>query len=99
MSTTAATLAGLEAQIAVPTDVTKFIRAARADLAGTDYPGALQLGQSLAAILKQEGATPREIRLFAARYTVALEDYEPEADEAIHQIVATLADVDLKQYW
>lgn len=94
-----ATLAGLEAQISVPTDVSSFIRAARSDYSGTDYPGALQLGQALTDILKQEGFLPREVRLFAARYTVALEDYDPEAHEAIYQIEQTLSLVDFKRYY
>lgn len=95
----ALTIAGVEAQIAVPTDVESFIRSARADLAGTDYPGALQLGQALQRILVLEGFLPREVRLFSARYVVALEDYDEEAREAIHQITVTLGNVDLKKYW
>ena len=95
----ALTIAGVEAQIAVPTDVESFIRSARADLAGTDYPGALQLGQALQRILVLEDFLPREVRLFLARYVVALEDYDEEAREAIHQITVTLGNVDLKKYW
>lgn len=94
-----ATLAGIKAQITVPTDVAEFIHAARADYSGSDYPGALELGHALAAILKAEGATPRELRLFAAQYVVALEDYNQESSAAQQAIMGRLANVDFKQYW
>ena len=94
-----ATLAGIKAQITVPTDVAEFIHAARADYACSDYPGALELGQELAAILKLEGFTPREVRLFAALYVVALEDYNPESSAAQQRILEKLGNVDFKQYW
>lgn len=89
----------LKAAIVVPTDVAEFIRNARADYSGTDYPGALQLGQALAGILKSEGFLPREVRTFTARYALALEGYPDEASENIFQIMETLSHVNLAKYW
>lgn len=95
----ARTLSGLEAQIAMPTDVSSFIRAAQNDFSGTDYPGALQLGQALAAMLKAEGFLTREILLFSARYVVALEDSGEAAADALFQIEQTLGQIDFKKHW
>ena len=85
--------------LAMPTDVAEFIHAARSDYSGTDYPGALELGKALAAIITKEGFTPREVRLFSARYVIALEDYNDESNEAVHQIMHSLRNVDFEQYW
>lgn len=93
---TARTLAGLSPQVAQPTDVSAFIRAARADLAGTDYPGALALADTLASALRRRGALVREVRLFAARFIIALEDDGDVTEDAIFQIEQTLAELDFK---
>lgn len=93
------TIPGLAAQIVQPSDVLEFLQAARQDLSGTDYPGALQLGQALQRILVLEGFTPREVRTFSANYVLALEGYSDQAHECIYQISEALALVDFKKYW
>lgn len=89
----------IERQIVVPTDIRAFITDARRDLSGTDYPGAMELGKKLAAVLNAEGFLAREIRLFSAHYVVALEDSGEAAADALFQIEQTLGLIDLKNYW
>lgn len=89
----------IERQIVVPTDIRAFITDARRDLSGTEYPGALQLGQALQRILIAEDFTPREIRFLMARYVIALEDYDDVALEALDSIMGVLALIDFKNYW
>ena len=69
MNAITVTNAGLTLKFDQPKDVTEFIRAARYDLSGTDYPGALQLATQLA----QQFDNVRESRMVAALMIVALE--------------------------
>ena len=96
---TSRTLAGLEAQITVPTDVIEYIHAARDDLSGTDYPGALALATALQEIRRQEGHSLREVRRFSAWFVIALEGHSDQASEAMGEILATLGESDFKKYW
>lgn len=89
----ARTIAGVQAQIAQPTDLYEFIRAARYDLSGTDYPGALELGSWLAAHF----GSAREKRVVLSLFMVALESHSELSGIAQRELVEDyLAHVDLK---
>lgn len=92
----ARTLTGLASQISVPTDVAEYLRAARVDLSGTDYPGALELLKALTDKLVSQHASPRGIRTFHARYILALEGYDDEAAANIDYLLDVLSNYDLK---
>lgn len=93
----ARTIAGVQAQITYPSDVVEYLRAARADLAGTDYPGALELLKALTPMLSaQRHLTHREMRTFHARYILALEGYDDEARENIAYVEEVLGECDFK---
>lgn len=84
--------------VSQPTDLYDVVRNVRTTLEGTDYPGVLDEYKRLHKIVKAQGATERERRLFAARWVVAFDDYTDadESRDATENIVNFLGYFDLK---